>query len=539
MTYDESAIYSVSHCVYEAVCSIYQFHPQWLIEKYRRYDWFSDALKTQFVTQLTHKISSVTDTEMLVMTVVKTLRLLLLPDFFVSAEFVRLLDEIRSYTESSPIVTSENAEEGAIAILLLDIENLQLTRETEEFLSKLCTYPIQIKIAFGNWRSLGKKDIEFHNRGYELIHVPPGKDSADVKMATVGSSIFVHYPTAKEVLVCSSDGVMTHLCTTLKTLGLTVHLVRKQGNRITISNQNTGNSTTHLLASSIPSIEEAIAQLKEVIREEQSKNSTYWVKFINIAQAYFKKYSLEIKDIVAYHFPEKQEVDLFLEAKSDFVIHQLGETYEEFYLALFDIHGYPNTVINEISSTQNHKTLVVKTSFQSKLELETALGELSGRLIQQSKTGSVLATHLATEFNKKYGQPITEAIRSLKLTQKYILFLQTCQGLKVHKNGKEYHIKLCNSKEHSESCKKQFQSKEEVEKALGEILIELTKKSQTKTILINDLATAFCQQYKQSINQVIRQLKLGKKYLDFLQSCPKFVVSQVERTYSVEFANPD
>lgn len=53
----------------------------------------------------------------------------------------------------------------AIAILLLDAENLQLDVQTEKFLSGICHYPIQIKIAFANWRSLGKLDVDFHSRG--------------------------------------------------------------------------------------------------------------------------------------------------------------------------------------------------------------------------------------------------------------------------------------------------------------------------------------------------------------------------------------
>jgi hypothetical protein len=131
-------------------------------------------------------------------------------------------------------------------------------------LAEVCVYPIQIKVAFANWSKMGKQDVEFHGRGYELIHVPTGKDSADVKMATVGSSIFVHYPTAREVLVCSSDGVMTHLCNTLQTHGLTVYRVRKQADNLTVFNSKTSQTQTHSLkpVPEIPSLEQFITQLK-------------------------------------------------------------------------------------------------------------------------------------------------------------------------------------------------------------------------------------------------------------------------------------
>ena len=121
------------------------------------------------------------------------------------------------------------------------------SKSTEKLLAGVCTYPIQIKVAFATWRTMGKHDIKFHGRGYELIPVPAGKDSADVKMATVGSSIFVHYPTAKEILVCSSDGVLTHLCTMLQTHALTVYLVRKQGENLTVLNSETNQTQTYSL----------------------------------------------------------------------------------------------------------------------------------------------------------------------------------------------------------------------------------------------------------------------------------------------------
>jgi Protein of unknown function DUF88. len=134
---------------------------------------------------------------------------------------------------------------------------LQLNIETEKFLEGISLYPIQIKVAFANWRSMGKKDAEFHERGYQLIHVPPGKDSADLKMATVGASIFVHYPTAKEIFVCSSDRALTHLSNTLQAHGLTVFQVRKQADKIIVLNSRTGQLETHYLTSKpeIPPIE--------------------------------------------------------------------------------------------------------------------------------------------------------------------------------------------------------------------------------------------------------------------------------------------
>ncbi|MEG5140874.1 MULTISPECIES: NYN domain-containing protein, partial [unclassified Microcoleus] len=70
-----------------------------------------------------------------------------------------------------------------IAILLLDAENLKFDINAEKFLASLCSYPLQVKIAFANWKnpSTGKLDTELYDRGYELIHAPGGANTADRK----------------------------------------------------------------------------------------------------------------------------------------------------------------------------------------------------------------------------------------------------------------------------------------------------------------------------------------------------------------------
>ncbi|MFW9264863.1 NYN domain-containing protein [Nostoc sp. CALU 546] len=123
-----------------------------------------------------------------------------------------------------------------ISLLLLDAENLKLDINSELFLASICEYPLQVKIAFANWRnpSIGKQDIELYNRGYQLIHVPEGKNSADAKMIAFGACILRSYPTVKEILVCSSDGILIHLCNELQNQGLIVYWVRRQGQTLHI-----------------------------------------------------------------------------------------------------------------------------------------------------------------------------------------------------------------------------------------------------------------------------------------------------------------
>lgn len=130
--------------------------------------------------------------------------------------------------------TLDSAPSVGIAALLLDAENLQLKAEEEAFLQKNCPYPIQVKLAFADWRKLGKLDQSLHSRSYDLIHVPAGKDHADGKMIAVGSSIHERYPQTRAVLICSSDSIMTSLHSQLAKDEIKVYQVTRASRGLTL-----------------------------------------------------------------------------------------------------------------------------------------------------------------------------------------------------------------------------------------------------------------------------------------------------------------
>jgi hypothetical protein len=161
---------------------------------------------------------------------------------------------------------------AGISMLLLDLENIKIDTKIEKFLSRLCRYPLQIRLAFANWRnpSLAGLDAELHRRGYQLIHVPTGANNADAKMLAVGSSLFLRYPNAKEVLVCSSDTLLIHLCNELVSQGLTVYRVWRQDKNLAVCNYRTNKtkyySTT--LGVEVPEFDDLIIQLQDVMTKE-------------------------------------------------------------------------------------------------------------------------------------------------------------------------------------------------------------------------------------------------------------------------------
>ncbi len=169
-------------------------------------------------------------------------------------------------SEAIPKGIDKSSEcDRGISILLLDAENLKLDVNAEKFLASLCNYPLQVKIAFANWKkpTTGKLDAELYDRGYELIHVPGGANSADGKMIAFGAAILYRYPAVKQVFVCSSDGLLNHLCNQLQNLGLTVFRVRRQNAVLSVENLLTGD-TNHYSCKreeEVPTFEELANQV--------------------------------------------------------------------------------------------------------------------------------------------------------------------------------------------------------------------------------------------------------------------------------------
>lgn len=459
---DSTFVHQLSLCVYQAILEIQQQQPELLKEKYRTVSWQDARNQSIFLVKLKAGISNTQNQEALIQKVQNFLQILLLPNSFELPYFDDLVNKIRALTQQlaesnptvsqnsvlppksslSPISAEFNQPDKGIAILLLDAENLQLDANTEKVLAGMCTYPIQIKIAFANWRNMGKQDVEFHNRGYELIHVPAGKDSADVKMATVGSSIFVHYPTAKEVLVCSSDGVLTHLCTTLQTHGLTVYQVRRKGDIITIFNTQTQQTQTHSLKliPEIPSFEKFINHLKVLIISEQKETNTNWIKLARISTLFHETYNLSISKVVSHHLPGKRARDIFIENPNIFSIHQVSEQ-SELYINLFDAApGEPLEITSSPQQSEPKPQTNNSTAVSSRAELEHILVTMIKSTTQKSSGGYISIADIGTQFQRHYGQSITSVLKQLKLNIKVINFFKSCSVFELKQTNKGWKV---------------------------------------------------------------------------------------------------
>ncbi|BBD64836.1 hypothetical protein NIES4072_15000 [Nostoc commune NIES-4072] len=336
------------------------------------------------------------------------LQTILSPDWLESATFNQFIQKIQQKTEI------KHQLEIGISLLLLDAENLKLDINSELFLASVCKYPLQVKIAFANWRnpSTGKQDIELYNRGYQLVHVPGGKDSADAKMIALGACVLRSYPTVKEILVCSGDGILIHLCNELQNQGLIVYWVRRQGQNLQIENRNTGKLTHYSLsmATEIPSLEQVVDKIQDLIKTEQESINARLNSLVAVATLFQERCDINTK-----HHSKQPEIEEIIPVTDD-------------------------------SSAQ----FIQKPEKQDSAEISNGetLDKLLLKIIQDIQIKSpetrLSVSKLGSELQKITRKSPNSIIKELKLGSNFTKYLESSPTFTLKASGKEYQvIPLC------------------------------------------------------------------------------------------------
>ncbi|MDZ8134510.1 MAG: NYN domain-containing protein [Nostoc sp. DedQUE04] len=328
------------------------------------------------------------------------LQTILSPSWLESAALSQFIQKIQ------PKAEIKYQLDTGISLLLLDAENLKLDINSELFLASVCKYPLQFKMAFANWKnpSIGKQDIELYNRGYQLVHVPEGKDSADAKMIAFGACIVRSYPTVKEILVCSSDGILSHLCNELQNQGLIVYWVRRQGQTLHIENRNTGKFTHYSLAmaTEVPSLEKVVEQIQDLIKNEQDSINTRLHRLTTITSLFQERSNINNKS--HHKQPEIEEI---------------------------------TPIINNLSAQLIQED-------PAEIPNEKTLDKLLLKIIQDIQTKSpqtqVSVSKLGSELRRITGESPNSIIKKLKLCSNFTKYLQSSPTFTLKMNGKEYEV---------------------------------------------------------------------------------------------------
>ena len=419
------------------------------------------------------------------------------------------------------VAPATTTESGGIAILLLDAENLKLKVNTEQFLASLCDYPLQVKIAFANWKnpSTGKLDAELYDRGYELIHVPGGANSADGKMIAFGAAILYRYRDVRQVFVCSSDGLLNHLCNQLQNQGLTVFRVRRQNSVLSVENPLTGD-THHYSCEremEIPSFEELANQVAELLKAEYKSIEERIARFSSVAELFQERRTVVFPSTTspaALSESAQNEVTPVLEASLATVAVNQNVADKNFPEII------PGLNSNAIESLDVLPTILVEIIEAAKIELQQE---------------AIPLVKIKKDFLAKYQTHADLVVKKfLGKKSSLIKYLQSESGVfQVKLIGQEHQVAIAKK---SSTPKTHYSAA--LEASLVKIIRGLTAQSPGSYIPLNQVASEFNKLYNQPITKKLQSLNLGSKVIDFLQSCQTFKVKKDGKNYQVAIALP-
>lgn len=416
----------------------------------------------------------------------------------------------------SPPKFPEKSQDG-ISIILLDLENLKLDALAENYLQKIASYPLQIKLAFANWSEKGvlKQDTELYERGYFLVHVPGGKNSADARMMTLGAAIRIHYPQVEEVFVCSSDWLLTNLSNELLSQNLKVWRVRRQNKLLEIENRKTRETYAYSLElnQEIPEPKALLNKLEELIAQEQN-SITDKVQEISQLEAL-----LNIRKELTDQKPEAEINDSEVSSP----IENNGKT-------LSKTQPYA-------PSSHQGAQLTSKTEILCAEDLECAIALVIEELQIHFPKKKVTPSTISNRFKDRFEVTANQLIKDLKVGTNITHFLEHRPHLfTVHPKTKQVSIILENQPttiKPNIPSSQPIKNRDDLKKILLKLVESFIKNSGQLSIPITTLGADFKVSYGKSVSTVMKTLKITGNFTKFLQSCEEFKLKKSGKAYHV------
>ncbi len=324
-----------------------------------------------------------------------------------------------------------------IAILLLDAENLKLDINAEKFLASLCSYPLEVKIAFANWKnpSTGKLDTELYDRGYELIHAPGGANTADGKMIAFGAAILYRYRDVRQVFVCSCDGLLNHLCNQLQNQGLTVFRVRSQNAVLSVENHLTGESKHYSCKEEVelPTFAELANKIAELLKAEHQSIEERIAWFSSVTQLFQERRAIELTSI------NSTNLGVFSSLQNP-----INATEEA---------ANPLSVEQNIEHQNLQENLPTNSIVIDSLDtVEKILLEMIEAAIFESKEDAISVTKLKKLFFKKYQCHADVIVKHFLANSSLIKFLQSRHSVfQLTLNGSEHQVAIAQKEAQSKT----------------------------------------------------------------------------------------
>ncbi|MGB3311616.1 MAG: NYN domain-containing protein [Nodosilinea sp.] len=339
--------------------------------------------------------------------------------------------------------TAEAANFAESALLLVDAENMSLPEALEDALQAIGQYPIRYRLAFGNWRKLGNRDQALYRRGYQMVHVPSGKNSADIKMSLDAFLISLRNPSIREVFICSTDSDLLHLGHALLSLGIIPYRVSGHGHDFRVVNIGTqkrqiirgvADSTTV----GVPSLVQMERSLKKLVLEEQQANPDQPITLGRLGTLFRDRNQISVSQTLQT-YADYRNLKQFLEALSTFELLPLADgTQIEVRLTT------PEDSLRAAAEDLAEPPFAAATGqpIADTKSLEQALIKLLWNLSSQQSSGSIPLSVLSLHFAHTHQESLSQVLKRLGEPKGLPKFLAKCQALRTYKQGADWQVAL-------------------------------------------------------------------------------------------------
>lgn len=343
-------------------------------------------------------------------------------------------------------------------LLLVDAENMHPPAALEAHLQSIAQYPIRYRLAFGNWRTLGNRDQEFYRRGYQMIHVPSRKNSADIKMSLDASLISLHHPSIREVFICSADTDLLHLGHTLLRQGMIPYQVSHNPQGFKVFNLATQTQQRFSLPTDTPeNLEHSGSGAAQTPAADASPDPTphrpsslaqmkSWLRILILQEQQAHPGQPVTIGRLGTLFHERNHIapNQVLQTYGDTTLKQLLEADPSFLLTPIDA----TTVQVALHATTPAATVPLVASppsFSGPITdaqtLEQAvLAILTGLVTQPG--GTVALSVLGSTFAQVYRQPMSQVLKQIGEPKGLPKFLAKCASLRLERKGENWHVGL-------------------------------------------------------------------------------------------------
>lgn len=399
------------------------------------------------------------------LTVERILTKLFIPAFQGSKPYNQILQQVQQLappripSPEPPPRQQTHSNLPWVGLLLVDAENMNPPEALEAFLQTVGRYPIRHHLAFGNWRRLGGRDRNLYRRGYQMVHVPSGKNSADIKMAVDASLIALQNPSIREVFICSTDTDLLHLGYALLNLGVSVHCVSQRHDGwfevLNLAQQttqkvyfNSGEGADPTAGSAqqvmkMPTLAETGRSLKQLLAQAHRDAPDQPITMGHLGKLFRDRHHLSVSEALQANSGYKT-LGQFLKSHTAFVLSPLPNSKQ--------VAVTLKTVTNDSPSAPKPTAVPIPLVSEGATPLplpitdaqtlEQAIIKLLWSLSSGQPDGQIHLAVLATYFTHVHQESMSAALKRIGEPKGLPKFLAKCRSLKVQQQGQDWRITL-------------------------------------------------------------------------------------------------